>query len=805
MAVSALLGPTNTGKTYAAMERLLSHRTGMIGFPLRLLARENFERAARAKGADAVALVTGEERVVPKAPAYFICTVEAMPVDRPVDFLAVDEIQLAADRERGHVFTERMLNARGRRETMFLGSSTIRPLMRRLVPEAAIETRPRLSTLRHVTPKKLARLPRRTAVIVFSLADLYELAARLRREAGGAALVFGALSPRTRNAQVGLYQSGEVDFIVATDAIGMGLNLDIDHVAFTSLTKHDGLGARLLRPAEVAQIAGRAGRHLRDGTFGATSELGPLDDELVQAVETHRFDPLRSIFWRNSELSFVTIPALLASLERRQPLPELIRMRHADDHQALRLLADESEIRARARTIEQVRLLWEVCQIPDFRNVLSDAHAHLLQEIFLHLSGSRRRLPEDWVARQVAALDRIDGDVSALLMRIAAIRTWTYISHRGGWLSDPRHWQERSRRVEDRLSDALHERLTEQFVDRRSTVVARRATDGLNAVIGDSGEVEIQGIPAGRLEGFHFVPEAGLQHSARALLAAANRILREGSRERVQSFLDDPDEACALSPEGRIAWRGTSLARLSGGDDPLAPRIEVLPSNLLDPRGRERVRRRCAEWLARHVASVLRPLIALRAAKLSGPSRGIAFSLSQGLGALKRSAVAPQIRALTGDDRARLARHGVRVGRWSVFMPALLRFDAQRLTGLLWRLRSRHEAPLLPLARTIIAHDRRVPIDYYLACGYMPLGSVAWRLDHIERVTRLIYGRARRGRIALTDELRRIAGAEERDVVALLEALGFRRIEDGVFALRTRGKKRAPQRHNAGAPLKPRS
>ncbi|MBN2371722.1 MAG: disulfide oxidoreductase [Vicinamibacteria bacterium] len=805
MTVTAVLGPTNTGKTHAAMERLLSHRSGMIGFPLRLLARENYERAVRVKGADAVALVTGEERVVPRAPAYFICTVEAMPVDRPVDFLAVDEIQLAADRERGHVFTDRLINARGRHETMLLGASTIRPLLRRLVPEAAIEARPRLSTLCGVSPKRLARLPRRSAVIVFSVAELYELAARMRRETGGAALVFGALSPRTRNAQVGLYQSGEVDYIVATDAIGMGLNLDIDHVAFTSLTKHDGSSARRLRPAEVAQIAGRAGRHLRDGTFGATSDLGPLDEDLIRAVETHDFAPLRSVFWRNGELSFVTIPALLRSLDRRPPLPEMVRMRNADDHQALRLLAGESEIRARVRAIEQVRLLWDVCQVPDFRNVLSDAHARLLQEIFLHLSASRRRLPEDWVAGQVAALDRIDGDVGALLMRIAAIRTWTYVSHRAGWLSDPRHWQERSRRVEDRLSDTLHERLTEQFVDRRATVVARSESEGPHTTIGASGEVEIQGMPAGRLEGFHFVPEAGLRQSARPVLAAVNRVLREGSRARVQLFVDEPDDACALSPEGRISWRGASLARLAGSDDPLAPRIEVLSSNLLDPPERERVRRRCAEWLMRRIENVLRPLMTLRAAPLSGPARGIAFSLVQGLGALQRRSIASQIRSLEAGDRARLARHGVRIGRWNVFLPALLRPEARRLTGLLWRLRQRYEPPLLPLERAIIARDRRVPEDYYLACGYAPLGSTAWRLDHIERVTGLIYGRARRGQIALTPELGRIAGAEERDVVALIEALGFHRTANGVFARSPHGGRRVSRQRGVDVPSKPRS
>src|SRR5688572_19708555 len=451
--ITALLGPTNTGKTYHAMERMLAHRTGMIGFPLRLLARENYDRLVQARGADSVALVTGEERLVPRSPAYFVCTVEAMPLDRRVAFLAVDGIQLCADRERGHVFTDRLLHARGLEETMFLGAATVKPLLRLLAPEAAVIGRPRLSTLTYAAPRKIARLPRRTAIVVFSLADLYLVADRVRRETGGAALVFGALSPRTRNAQVALYQAGEVDYLVATDAIGMGLNLDIEHVAFTSLHKHDGIGPRHLRPAEVAQIAGRAGRYLKDGTFGPTAELGPFDEALVGAVEDHRFEPLDSILWRNSALDFASPRALLRSLEERPPRPELRRMRTADDHRALEALCADPQIQRLARGREAVGLLWDVCQVPDFRNVMTDAHTRLLAQIYRSLR-EEGRLPDAWVEAQVALLDRLEGDIDALLSRIAHIRTWTYVAHRASWLADAGRWQERTRAVEDRLSDA---------------------------------------------------------------------------------------------------------------------------------------------------------------------------------------------------------------------------------------------------------------------------------------------------------------------------------------------------------------
>ena len=492
----AVLGPTNTGKTHYAIERMLGHQSGMIGFPLRLLARENYDRLVQLRGAEAVALITGEERIVPSSPRYFVCTVEAMPLDRKVDFLAVDEIQLAADRERGHVFTDRLLRARGLEETMFLGAETIKPLLRRLVPDAAFIARERLSTLTYAGHKKLDRLPRRSAIVVFSLADLYEVAERVRHETGGAAVVFGALSPRTRNAQVALYQAGEVDYLVATDAIGMGLNLDIDHVAFTALGKYDGRGPRPLRPAEVAQIAGRAGRHTRDGTFGPTLDLGPFDDRLVEAVEGHHFEPLDRIFWRNSDLVFASPAALLSSLERRPPSPDLMRMRDADDHRALAALSADADVRRQADSRDVVRLLWDVAQVPDFRNVMTEAHTRLLAQVFRHLRSPAGRLPEDWVAVQVAAIDRTEGDVETLLARIAHIRTWTYVAHRSGWLADPAHWQQRTRAVEDRLSDTLHERLTEQFVERGAAVVSRISPEGAVVEVAEDGEVRVQGSPS---------------------------------------------------------------------------------------------------------------------------------------------------------------------------------------------------------------------------------------------------------------------------------------------------------------------
>ena len=784
--VIALLGPTNTGKTYHAVERLLAHRTGMIGFPLRLLARENYDRLVGLRGEGAVALVTGEERIVPPSPSYFVCTVEAMPLDRRVDFLAVDEVQLAADRERGHVFTDRILNARGREETMFLGAETIKPLLRQLVPEAALIGRERLSTLTYAGHKKLDRLPRRSAIVVFSLADLYAVAERVRHETGGAAVVFGALSPRTRNAQVALYQAGDVDYLVATDAIGMGLNLDIDHVAFTALGKFDGRGPRALRPAEVGQIAGRAGRHTRDGTFGPTLDLGPFDDGLVGAVEGHHFEPLDRVFWRSSDLSFASPAALLASLERRPPSPAMVRMREADDHAALAALAADPEMRRLADRPDTVRLLWDVAQVPDFRNVMTEAHTRLLAQIFRYLRSPAGRLPEDWVSAQVAAIDRTEGDVETLLSRIAHIRTWTYVSHRHGWLADPLFWQQRTRGVEDRLSDTLHERLTEQFVERGAAVVSKLDPEGVVVEVADDGDVRVQGLAVGRLVGFRFEPDPGLGE-ARGLRAAANRALRAHIGERVRAFAEEAGSILTLGAEGHVVWHGTPVGRLVAGDTPLSPRVEPLPSELLDPALRERVRRRLASWLEGELRARLPGLEdEVDGAELTPPARGLLFAVRAGLGTVARREVASQLAALSPGDNRELSRRGISLGRLTVFAPALLRRDAVRTRARLWSVHRQAGAVPLLAGAPSVKRDARVPAAFYLACGYVPAGPRALRADRAERFAAAARRGHREGRPLALRDLAGLAGCPPEEVEGILAGLGFVRDSGGVFRERVR-------------------
>lgn len=814
--IVAVLGPTNTGKTHLAMERMLGHASGMIGFPLRLLARENYDRAVKQKGRAQVALITGEEKIIPPGARYFLCTVESMPLDREVAFVGIDEIQMCADPDRGHIFTDRLLYARGRDETMLMGADTIRPLLAGLVPGIAFESRPRLSTLSYSGEAKTARLRPRTAVVAFSAAEVYALAEQVRRHRGGAAVVMGALSPRTRNAQVAMYQDGEVDYLVATDAIGMGLNMDVAHVAFASTHKFDGRKRRALSAAELAQTAGRAGRYMNDGSFGTTGSIGPLDDEVVERIENHKFEALKSLFWRNPDLDFSSLKRLQQSLGVPAPVPSLLKAREADDEAALGLMAKSPEIAGMAATSSALRLLWDVCRIPDFGGVMSDAHAGLLAEIYRHLmvNDQEGRLPTDWLAAQVTRLDNTDGDIETLASRIAGIRTWTYVSYQSNWLDDAGHWQERTRAIEDKLSDALHKSLTQRFVDKRTAVLVSRIKDqdDLLAAVNAGGEVTVEGHYMGHLEGFRFVPDSGADGvngaAAKKVGNAAGRALRGEVEARLKRLETDADQHFGLIPENDdadngwprlIAWRSQPVARLKAGAEVLSPTVEPLFSDLFESPHRDRLCRRVQAWLDSHIAEVFGPLSVALKADLPGPARGIVFQLSEALGSVRRDAVGPQIEALGRAGRKSLKTMGVRIGRHWVYLPELLKPQAVLLRGFLWGVRMDNGDIPPPPGPGRVSLDvlSGAPEAFYESMGYAAFGSIAVRCDMVERLASKAWTLSRKGAFKIAPELLSLAGCGIDEMTEILAGLGYKGRPDKDGDLRFQlGKKRVQAKKN---------
>jgi len=786
--VTAVLGPTNTGKTFFAIERMLAHKSGMIGLPLRLLAREVYDRIVKQRGAKEVALITGEEKIVPKAPRFYVCTVEAMPLDIAVACLVVDEIQLCADPERGHVFTDRLLNARGQEETMFLGSDTMRGIIQRFIPKAWFITRPRFSDLAYTGAKKLTRLPRRSAVVGFSADDVYGIAEVIRRQRGGAAVVLGALSPRTRNAQVELYQSGDVDFLVATDAIGMGLNMDVDHVAFAAREKFDGARMRQLRADEIGQIAGRAGRHMNDGTFGVTTDCEPFEDEFVQRIETHRYEPVRVLQWRNAVLDFRSLATLNDSLDMPPPERGLSRARPASDAVALKFLSEDDEVKGFAASREAVGKLWEVCQLPDFRKLSTDEHIKLVRAIYLFLMGENGAIPDDWLARHIARADVTEGDVATLSGRLAQIRTYTYAANRAGWTKDAAHWQGVTRAVEDRLSDALHERLTQRFIDRRTSVLMKHLRDDefASLTLDEAGDVSIGGEAIGKLEGFRFVPDPrAVGIHGRTLRAAALKGLESEIAARSNALASADDAAITLSEHGKLWWDGAIVARLTAGATPLTPAIQMIADAHVKT---EDLQERLQTWVAARIAAKLQPLLALRDAAdaktgsenaLTGQARGIAHQLAENFANLDRGALSlpDNIGALVRSLRV----FGVWFGRRTVYLPKLLRPDAAALLTLLWGVWTKKDPPPAPPAPglTSFAVDKGVDSASLQAGGFAVFAERAIRFDMLERLEDELERALSAGTDAesLLTKLVSLLGSSKEEARAVLAWLGWRQVE----------------------------
>ncbi|MES2915760.1 MAG: helicase-related protein [Pseudomonadota bacterium] len=781
--VTAVLGPTNTGKTHHAIDRMLAHRTGVIGLPLRLLAREVYDRIVARVGPSVVALVTGEERIVPDRTQYWVCTTEAMPLDIGADFVAVDEIQLCADADRGHVFTDRLLRARGLNETLFLGSDTMRGAIAGLVPHVTFLKRERMSTLRYAGSKKISRMPERSAIVGFSVENVYAIAELIRRQKGGCAVVMGALSPRTRNAQVALYQNGDVDYLVATDAIGMGLNLDIKHVAFSATAKFDGRRMRALYPQELGQIAGRAGRHTEDGTFGVTGEARPFDEDQVEAIETHRFSPVKKLHWRNEQMDFGSSDRLIRSLEAPTDNDWLTRARDADDVLALKALAALPEVQDRLTEPKRVQLLWDVCRIPDFRSSTGPEHTTLLTRIFEFLVGrglGGGRIPSDWLATAIRRIDKTEGDIDTLSRRLAYIRTWTYVTQRKNWVEDESHWRDETRAVEDRLSDALHAALTQRFVDRRTSVLLRRLKqkEALVAEVNDKGEVTVEGEFAGKLEGFRFRQDASATpDAARTLAQAALQALKPEFHLRADRFYNAPDTELDFTEQGGLMWGSNAVGKLVKGAEAAKPSVEAFVDEEAGPEVVEKVRRRLQHFIDRKVAAQFEPLLAMaRDEALTGLARGFAFRLSEALGVLPRDAVASEVKELDQDARGALRKHGVRFGQFTIFLPALLKPAPTRLRLVLWSLwNGLQEFPESPPPGLVtIPNVAEVPKQHYTLAGYHPAGTRAIRIDMLERLADILRQKDSRAGFEATPDMLSITGMTLDQFADLMAGLGYK-------------------------------
>ena len=818
--LKAILGPTNTGKTHYAIERMLAHGTGMIGLPPRLLAREVYDRVVAAKGYAYAALLTGEERINPPTARYFVCTVESMPADVRADFVAIDEIQLAEDDDRGHVFTDRILHMRGNHETLLLGADTMRGLLKELKLGVETEPRPRFSELRYAGHAKITKLPKRTAIVAFSAEEVYAIAELLRRQKGGAAVVMGALSPRTRNAQVALYQSGEVDYIVATDAIGMGLNLDVDRVVFASRTKYDGRRHRALTLAECAQIAGRAGRFRTDGEFGETGSCPPFQDEEWKAIEAHRFDPVDAIQWRNSALDYSRLKALIRSLERPSGNPVLIHNPRALDEWVLRRMSEDGAIGPNVTGERKVRRLWDLARLPDFRKAGPEGHGRLVLGLAETLADPDARLSDEGLGRRMDDLNSTRGDINQLQQRLAAIRTWTYAANREDWLENPAYWQEKTREIEDSLSDALHEALTARFVDRRTTALlaSLRKEDALVTDLTPEGDVTVEGHLVGRLRGLSFEPVVDARTlEGKAVRGAALAAVRPMLTARLAEIAAAPADAFKLTEAAEIDYKDAPVARLAKGQQWMTPRAELIGAVEAEAPERQAALARIEEWVRGEIGRVLPTHARLAFAKsgeaLEGLLRGLAFRILESGAAvdLRTEDAAPR---LNPEQREALKAAGIRVGRVAAYAPDAQKPAAQRMIAILKAVESSTEYPLAPEGAGSFGLDGTWPEAALAANGYLRFGRRAVRADLAERLGWELAKRRKEAGKAMFEipiDLASVVSCPADDWPAVLKGFGIapaeKNAETGAVTLwryvaraRPEGDAKPPRRHPAPKP-----
>ena len=738
--ITAVLGPTNTGKTFLAIETMLSFDSGMIGFPLRLLAREVYDKVIKKISPDKVALITGEEKIIPSNAKYFLCTVESMPINKHLDFVGIDEIQMCADHERGHIFTDRLLNVRGDKLTMFMGSSTIRNIVKKLNEDTEFINRDRLSKLSFVGHKKISRINRKTAIIAFSTEEVYAIAELVRRQKGGAAIVMGSLSPKTRNAQVNLYQSGDVDFLVATDAIGMGINMDLENVFFSNLRKFDGKKLRKLNLSEIGQIAGRAGRYLNDGNFGITGNCKDISPEEVELLENHKFEEIKILFWRNSKLNFNNASALIKSLNEKPKKEWLRKIHECEDEKVLKYFLNNMESHNIKDNKDTLELLWECCQIPDFVKKTYGNHIEVVGKVFDFLNGINGKISNDYMRIQLMKLDNLDGNVDSLSNRIANVRTWSYVSNKINWVENQNYWIEKTKILEDRLSERLHEELTRTFIDKRASILARGLKQDMDfkTEIMENDKVVIDGQFIGNLKGLKFemdLKAGALETDIKSLKKAARQTVGPELKKRIQLILDTG--LIEIKNDFKIYWRDFPIAKLEQGKDYLNPEIFIIVDDLLDNKDKQNFSNFIEKWIKEKIELVLKSLIDLKNLKESNSSiKALAYQLYENNGVLKRENVTDYLKKLGQEERKILRELGVKFGRYHIFLYKLLKPEAVSLRILLWKNFHQKFLNLVPptFGLNFVEDKNAKNKNFMLLCGFENFENYFVRIDILERL-----------------------------------------------------------------------
>ncbi|MBD1133513.1 helicase [Pelagibacterales bacterium SAG-MED44] len=783
--ITAVLGPTNTGKTHLAIETMLSFETGMIGFPLRLLAREVYDKVIKKISTDKVALITGEEKIIPSNAKYFLCTVESMPIDKYLEFVAVDEIQMCADHERGHIFTDRLLNMRGEKLTMLMGSNTIKNIITKLDGDIEFINRDRLSKLTYSGHKKISRINRKTAIIAFSAEEVYAIAELIRRQKGGAAIVMGSLSPKTRNAQVELYQSGDVDFLVATDAIGMGINMNLEHVYFSNLKKFDGKKLRRLNLSEISQIAGRAGRYLNDGSFGITGECKEITAEDVDLLESHKFEEIRTLFWRNSNLNFNNSSSLIKSLDEK-PYKEWLRKIHeCEDEKALKYFLKDTNFNNLKFEEKTLSLLWECCQIPDFVKKTYGNHYEVIGSVFKFLSSDKRVISNDYMRLQLLKLDKLDGNVDSLSNRIANVRTWSYVSNKNNWVENQDYWIEKTKHLEDRLSDRLHEELTKTFIDKRASVLARGLKQDMEfkTEILENNDVMIDEQFIGKINGLKLeldLKKGALETDIKSLKKAARQTIGPELERRIQSIIDTG--LIELGEDFKIYWNKFPIAKLSTGIDYLNPNFTLLIDDIIDQGPKQKLNEYIYGWIQAKINEVLKSLIDLKNIKENNSSiKALAYQLYENNGVLKRDQVSEYLKNLGQNERKILRELGVKFGRYHVFLHQLIKPEAVSLRTLLWKNFHQKFYNLKPptFGLNFVDNKDLKNQNFMLLCGFEKFDAFFVRIDILERLFMLIINSSSKEKsdIKVVPEMLNLLGCSKENFKKLLMKMNYKVFE----------------------------